>query len=304
MQAQSTQFLCPFLRSKPHCIPKRASEALGRGEGGFTLVELLVVIGIISVLAALLLPALARAKLAAYRVQCASNLRQIGLGLSLYVDDYNKYPAFGDTRRKGLTTEPRSVFWDAKILTDAGDNRGLFVCPGIPRVERLPANLWSNPNDRILTNTWTLKDAENVIWPNRSYGYNGAGVGLVFAPEIMKSKLFGLGLDPMLENYRELPQLAYLSASSIKEPSDLIGVVDYNPLQDDDGDGDLHPDAIYSLTLTGSRHRGKANVMFCDTHVNYTPTNQLTMKSFRPQWNWDHQGHGKAVPYFPPCTDP
>ena len=285
-------------------IAKRKGETWGQGQGGFTLLELLMVIAIISVLAALLLPALSRAKMAAYRVQCASNLHQIGVALTLYVDDYNKYPAFVDTRRKPLTTEPRSVFWDAKILPYAGGNLGLFACPGIPRVERLPANLWRNPDDRMLTNTWTLKDAENVVWPNRSYGYNGAGVGMDLAPEILKAKLFGLGLDPMLEDYLDLPQLAYRSASILKEPSDMIAVVDYDPLHDDDGDGDLHPDAVYSLTLTGSRHGGRASVMFCDTHVEHLRTNSLTTKSARERWNWDHQSHGKAVPYFPPCTDP
>lgn len=126
-----------------------------RARGGFTLVELLVVIAVIAVLAALLLPALAGSKASAKSAACKSNLRQIGLALIMYAEEYGKYPGSPmQENGRGMEAGPTGYYgWTAPLRRyvrgtgvgprgERGDNslvedrRSLWTCPAEPPRKR------------------------------------------------------------------------------------------------------------------------------------------------------------------------
>ena len=99
----------------------------------FTLVEMLVVIAIIAMIAALLLPALSRAQASARATVCLSNLHQVGLALQIYVsDNNNKMPVMRD-----VSTDPAA----AATNTFPAMNRVLASQLGNPNVLRCPSDL-------------------------------------------------------------------------------------------------------------------------------------------------------------------
>lgn len=133
--------------SPPHGGPAPGADRFGaeggparrRGRAGFTLVELLIVIGIMSLLATMLLPVLGRARQKAVSVSCASNLHQIDVAMNMYLNSYNDvYPCAEDP----VSTSPSYWLWMGRgwrgfielflgTKVDKG-NPSVLVCPGDP----------------------------------------------------------------------------------------------------------------------------------------------------------------------------
>lgn len=290
---------------------------------GFTLIELLVVIGVILILAALLLPTFNRARSAADSIACRSNLRQMGIGLSMYVQQEHVYPQL-QLWPKVLPQFCGST-WpeDNYTLTSTGDGftmrppylgprRSIFACPGYNRVRGV---FWFHFHDG--------SSSGNVAFG--SYSYNGdswlRAWGFQPPRELSGQGLGGFPISEFSAAYK------LRSESEVASPSDMIAFGDgifWRPVYaysvEDPPHASLEYDFILfqsfynevfrgkpadgndnTIGLMARRHGERWNVSFCDGHVENLRARDLfdfSNAMVARRWNSDHQPHN--VGWVPP----
>ena len=223
-----------------------------RQRRGFTLIELLVVIAIIAILAAILFPVFSRAREKARQASCQSNLKQIGLAITMYVQDYDeKFP--GNYIYSVGGTQLR---WWCDLVQPYVKNWQLFLCPSAN------PNTYSSKRPPEGPDPLTYTYSANAMTDNsEDYGYGGGGP--------MRGSARGAKLAKIRFPAQCLAVAECYHGWSIelrkKEWVDCFGTSMRN------GDGRI-----------GKHHNEMANWLFCDGHVK-------TARRSEPGW-WSISG--------------
>ena len=236
----------------------------------FTLIELLMVIAIIGVLAALLLPVLSQAREAARQVSCKSNLYQLGLAIQMYKADWGEYyPPASDVAFLNLWFGQRSGYsWDATVDFKKG--------PLYPYLQG--GRVMCCPSFKVEDFVHTVEGASAGYAYNHYYvGGNNSAVEPDWSnwpgPPARDSDIF----DPC--------KTIIFADSAAGIPIDNPNQLRENWLLSPPSENYRPPEPFMPQPIVDFRHNGKANVLFCDGHiVSMTPVESIGYLGGRLGW--------------------
>jgi prepilin-type N-terminal cleavage/methylation domain-containing protein/prepilin-type processing-associated H-X9-DG protein len=280
------------MKTNPHPVgPGLGSRRPKKRFGAFTLIELLVVIAIIAILAAMLLPALSKAKQRAKQTACINNMRQIGIALVMYADQYRQYP-------NSFWTANYTYVWQPRLLNLMGNNRAAFFCPAAR-----PESAWDTNANKTLAFTAGLKMGEDgkpdpfaVLETSRfSLGYNDWGLSLPLA--------LGMGGDVGSRAIKDTMVLKPADMIALGEVRTDAPTVDFGANIDPQVSN--MQNSLQHNQCPCNRHNFRTDLLFADGHVESPRRNDVidpNNPTWRARWNNDGDPHFADASWTIPNT--
>lgn len=225
---------------------------------GFTLVELLVVIGIIALLISILVPSLSRARETAQRITCLSNMRQLGLAMMMYTqENKGKFPAVGLGQAEdwlyGAVGRDRN---EGRLVKYQGGryNPKIYYCPSDAAEARKSRGL-----DFSYTVNW------NICW----YPSRNPPAGTVYPPTIGRIVNSSKKILMIDESAQTLDDPCWAPENWFNDTQNMLAIRH-----------DKQAEKAKGLTQQQVLQAGRGNCVFADGHADFTPRKDALTKEF------------------------